>query len=315
PGWVSPFDENIELRRFADRTIRMEMPSHLLGKICWVSNLKYGEGTENKLTGPLALFLHEEGRNAGNARPSQASAKNGAEKIYAASYEVFTAWVDSIKNEFLTESEILTEIDLVLRDKMPEFESLYGGVKNYDVIGDGIFKMLAGHFAHVVIEDKWLLYDRLKEAWEAWLKANAGFQWCAEHVVKKIESALPNKQKDEAKHVAMHFGVFFSDEMRKNVVSGATIDDKSKEVERIFELAFPEEKKVMGFVLSAQQKNKLHTLFTEIYVGYIDVTMALWKVLLLLSKLHSVYPPATLHDCDDGNDENPVRLGSSMLGG
>ena len=40
----------------------------------------------------------------------------------------------------------------------------------------------------------------------------------------------------------------------------------------------------------------------------------LWIVLDLLSKLRNTYPGATLHDCDDGSDENPVRLGSTALG-
>ena len=38
PGWTGQFTGNLDLRRFADRTIRLETPSHLLAKICWVGN-------------------------------------------------------------------------------------------------------------------------------------------------------------------------------------------------------------------------------------------------------------------------------------
>ncbi len=38
PGWMTVYTNNLELRRFAERTIREETPAHLLGKTCWVGN-------------------------------------------------------------------------------------------------------------------------------------------------------------------------------------------------------------------------------------------------------------------------------------
>ena len=37
-------------------------------------------------------------------------------------------------------------------------------------------------------------------------------------------------------------------------------------------------------------------------------------VVNLLTQLRNSYPPATLHDCDESDDKNPVRLGTSVLG-
>ena len=34
----------------------------------------------------------------------------------------------------------------------------------------------------------------------------------------------------------------------------------------------------------------------------------------ILSKLHTVYPPGTLHDCEEGDDENPIVLGRTHIG-
>ena len=34
----------------------------------------------------------------------------------------------------------------------------------------------------------------------------------------------------------------------------------------------------------------------------------------LLPTLHTVYPQATLHDCDESEDPNPVMLGKTILG-
>ena len=38
------------------------------------------------------------------------------------------------------------------------------------------------------------------------------------------------------------------------------------------------------------------------------------ELLEVLSKLYTVYPPGTLHDCEEGDDENPIVLGRSHIG-
>lgn len=59
---------------------------------------------------------------------------------------------------------------------------------------------------------------------------------------------------------------------------------------------------------------KIGDFLHEKYKSYKKVSYQLWKVVHLLSKLKNTYPGATLHDCDDGSDQNPVRLGSTALG-
>jgi hypothetical protein len=41
---------------------------------------------------------------------------------------------------------------------------------------------------------------------------------------------------------------------------------------------------------------------------------ALADLIAVLERLRTVYPPATLHDCAEGEDENIVRLGATNLG-
>ena len=38
------------------------------------------------------------------------------------------------------------------------------------------------------------------------------------------------------------------------------------------------------------------------------------KLLVLLFNLHSEYPVAALHDCEESKDTNPVMLGKTILG-
>jgi hypothetical protein len=323
PGWLAPFDENIELRRFADRTILQEIPSHLLGKICWVSNQKYGEGIQKNLTLPLEKLLHEKGRNAGNARPSETSAAFGAEKIYAAAYAIFEVWISTDKNRGVRGDDCKAALNTFFHENLHSFDNIYSGVKNFDTIGNDIIDLLAAHFSHVVNEERWFVYDRFRHAWEEWLAVNAQSDVrpgrCSKEVVKKIEMAMLNigsaleKPYDVALLVAQ-FGTFFAEEMRSNCQNFQPDFDLAKTVAQIFS-RIGQEKKIKGFSgMTKGEKKVLQEKFIELYKPSIESTRKLWRVVLLLTKLGSIYPPATLHDCEDGNDQNPVRLGSTMLG-
>lgn len=326
PGWQEPFNKNIELRRFADRTIRLEIPSHLLGKICWVSNLDYGEGWENNLLIPLSQFLRNNGKNAGKAAPSELSAQLGAQKLLAAAQPIFLNWIKSGANKGLTGASIKTAIKNQLETSLPALVNIYSGVKNYDQIDNTVFEMLTDHFTRIIEADRWLLYDRFKKAWDSWLEANAKFRWDNEQVPRKIELALSDlgisrhnvlTRKRRASQLTERFGTIFSEEMRTNALEDKifnTQKEQQKEVLRIFNLAFTGNK-IKDFGIILKDENELAKKFSNIYSRYIDITIKLWKVVLSLSKLQSIYPPATLHDCDDSNDDNPVRLGSTMLGG
>ena len=55
-------------------------------------------------------------------------------------------------------------------------------------------------------------------------------------------------------------------------------------------------------------------MLTERYASYVEVSYRLWQVVSLLGTLRNSYPSATLHDCREGSDRNPVRLGHTALG-
>jgi hypothetical protein len=65
---------------------------------------------------------------------------------------------------------------------------------------------------------------------------------------------------------------------------------------------------------TAGTNEKIAALLHDRYASYARPSYWLWAVVTLLANLHNTYPGATLHDCDDGSDRNPVRLGSTALG-
>lgn len=326
PGWQQPFNSDTELRRFIDRTIQQEVPAHLLAKTCWVSNLQYGEGWDDRLIDPLADFLRDKGKNAGSNPPGMANAKQGAGKLLLSAKPVFREWITSKAVKQLSVEELKGRLITLFETDLPALPSIYGGVKNYDELGETIYRMLAEHFADVALSDLWFQFDRFNSAWQVWLTANAAFEWQYEQVLPKIETAMttmgvskkgsPAGQR-RARKTMERFAAIFSSEMQTNARNGIEFEtelDKRDETFRIFELALTDAVlDELGIAL--KHKAALKQLFAEIYFRYTDVTLKLWHVVARLGQLTSIYPPATLHDCDDSNDSNPVRLGSTMLGG
>ncbi len=208
PGWIAPYNVNMEMRKFADRTIRAEMPAHLLGKICWVGN-----------------------------------------------------------------------------------------------------------------DD--LQFERFEDAWCKWLEANAKFDWAEERLQERIEAILANNlvnASDAAKlkgdelckcaaAILTNFGIEFYDWMATNIKAGRTLLEDTVTFEG--GTLFTPDPITLCAPMTA---TKIEKLLKERYAAYTEVSYRLWVVVNLLSKLRNTYPGATLHDCDDGSDLNPVRLGLTALG-
>ena len=208
PGWIDPFNTNLEMRRFAERTIRYELPSHLLGKICWLGN----DETDN------------------------------------------------------------------------------------DSVG----------------------FDRVNDAWHQWLKENATIDWpkqrLPDHVAAILKSHLdPDQELSELKigecalKMLNQYGAAFHKWMSINIDAGHELVDFTT-------FYSPVLKPTPGISFKTNPAPDIRSFLSQRYKTYRKVSFLLWKLVHLLSKLKNIYPVATLHDFDEGNDENPVRLGSTALG-
>ena len=93
PGWMEPFNTNLEMRRFADRTIQQETPAHLLGKICWVGNDGFVENSCDPVIAELADLLAENGKTTADIRPTEVDACACALTLYTAFSASFNSWL------------------------------------------------------------------------------------------------------------------------------------------------------------------------------------------------------------------------------
>jgi len=158
-------------------------------------------------------------------------------------------------------------------------------------------------------------FKKFKAAWENWRTENAQIDWVNENLDLKVETILkahkPILLVDVcacAKGVLENFGQQFYDAVKKEVE-----DNKKPNKSLVDTLAVSLTCDANHF--SSDPTDDIKIFLREKYKGFVAVSYRLWLLLRALETLENTYPMATLHDCDDGNDDNPVRLDSTALGG
>ena len=149
------------------------------------------------------------------------------------------------------------------------------------------------------------------------LRVNAQFDWTKERLHERVQAILEANLTTAAAHevdlcqcaasILTHYGMAFYRWMDGNLRAGHALKDftpfKPDATAPCAGLSFaPGTFEAIGGFLAKR------------YDEYKEVSYRLWIVVDLLSKLRNTYPGATLHDCDDGSDHNPVRLGNTALG-
>lgn len=247
-GELEPFSYDIDLRRFADTTIRKETPAHILPKICWVGDSK-------------------------------------------------------CKNEFSPE----------------ELEEL---------AAQCIYPPEGGLCRQ---------FSRFESAWCAWLPLNATFNWkeTTRLLYRRVELLLLENAGESyserqacqcARLLLGYFGNCFKDwinrlvEQELDPTSPEALATMETEVwNKFLEAIAAIRENTSGFCLppdidGPEFWEALKNLLLATYEEWVEVSYRLNKLIRIFSKLRSIYPAATLHDCDDGSDDNPVRLDNTILG-
>jgi hypothetical protein len=306
------------MRDFADRTIQQETPSHLLGKTCWVGNDGFIENPCDPVIEELAELLVTKGRMAGNTKLTEADACRCALSMYKAFSQIFREWYeDKILTYFHSDSlaDLLSE----------EFHAKVNAanVSCAAILDEALWSDIRGimvqYFSHIALAG-WQ-FERFEEAWCTWLEANAGFDWTEERVQDRVEAVLRRNvktdpgaktpEKDElckcAASIVTKYGTAFHNWMDANVKAGLAFEEFSPFSPDPITLC-------AGLTFEPGTETTVTALLTGRYEAYKEVSYRLRIVVNLLADLRNTYPGATLHDCDEGSDENPVRLGKTALG-
>jgi hypothetical protein len=318
PGWTAPFNTNLNMRDFAERTIFQETPSHLLAKVCWVANDGFIEHLCDPIINELMRLLEEEGLTDGGERFSETAACNCAAAICANFTAVFEDWFKDKTLDLIRPAALEKDLETLFAAKLsPAGIPCAAGLDA--ALWAEIQALLVKYFQQLALYG-WQ-FERFEDAWCKWLEADAVIDWTEQRLQERVEAILTSNLKTHpgteppspeelckcAAGILTAYGMAFYDWMGFNIKAGNSLNNLTPFNPAPVELC-------AGLALAPEAAGIIENLLKTRYTAYREVSYRLWIVLNLLSKLHSTYPAATLHDCDEGSDQNPVRLGQTALG-
>jgi hypothetical protein len=298
PGWA---DQNLRIayRRYAENTIRLETPGHLLPKICWAAN----EACSGNLLCDFTDLLW----NAQAPLPERTEELDHAMCLQAAG--IITAMNNAYR-------EHLSNNEHNLPDQAAA-EALYDEAAAPLAAAIPGIPAAAYPAIRTWIVNYWLantdcfIYSRLKKAWCAWLAENAKLQPQDAYLENRLRTLLQQNNPNAAPAaicqctagIMEKYGHAIHQWVQANFAAGLLKADFDTMAAAL----------VPGCAgLSGAGVNALFITFYDNDMIALLQTHA--RLIQLLYELKSIYPPATLHDCEDGNDKNPVRLGATALG-
>ena len=183
PGWTAPFNTDMDMRGFAERTIRQEIPSHLVTKICWVGNDGFVENLCDPVIIALADLLLAEGDTAGGVSPAEADACACAAAIYQAFGTVFSDWYRDKTLEHFHPDALQAALQAEFGAKVKPETIACTSVLTPSLWTEIVALMVACF--QQVAQYGWQ-FERFELAWCRWLQANAAFDWIEERQPQQL---------------------------------------------------------------------------------------------------------------------------------
>ncbi|WP_020535962.1 hypothetical protein [Lewinella cohaerens] len=323
-GSLAPFSYDIDLRQFADQTIRRETPSYLLPKICWVGN-RTVEKDEcapifSQLSNVLLPFFGAE---------QEAAACSCAVELYDGFDALFQPWMASRLLTYRPYAAWAQDLRILFADLASADFPCLGTDEAWDTLHD----LLLDHFVTLAVQAH--QFDRFEIAWCNWLEANSPFLWqpLNAQLQRQTELWLQSTTGQEnncqcAELLLAYFGDRFRNWISSLVEEEADLADIPSLASRIDAEVWqpfrsdlttaltndPSFCPLQGLDANDERWEDLLQRWLAYYSEWIAVAYRHEVLLRIFSDLTSIYPTATLHDCDDGSDDNPVRLDNTILG-
>ncbi|KAA3438750.1 hypothetical protein [Rufibacter hautae] len=320
PGWL-PLFRHLEFRRFAERQVRLETPAHLLAKICWVGNeVCRGEGDAAILC-LLRRVLEGHLKDPSRLEELESALCRYAEEWLEAYNEAFRQEFVSGNFQPLTTEVLERLFDELLPSHGPAAE-LETALKN--TVAKALKTTLTTYFLG---KENCFQFNLFRKSWAAWGTELLALDPYEPALEKQVEALLAahfletgEKQKPETLCAcASALAAAYADALRNwlDVAENQEIvlkaADWRKQLTDLFVLS-PTESPQTCPALPSTFFTKLKNLLVEYYRYKLPLLQTHARLVRTLGQLKSMYPPATLHDCEDGNDDNPVRLDATFLG-
>jgi hypothetical protein len=317
PGWTRPFNTNMSWRAFGERTILEQTPAHLLPKICWVGNDGFEFDACDPMIDELAAVLHDRAQTAAGNALDIAQACVCASAILESYSGAFSDWyADKTLDHHQAEQvrkALQTPFGAV------DLSGIDCAATIDPAVRADLQAMLVEHFVEIALRG--YQFERFEDIWCKWVDADAAVDWTNERlqdtVIAILSSGLygdgvsPASVCGCAASILATAGKEFGDWLADNIADGTALVDLPLFTPSTVVLC-PDLSLKPGFKPGVAAA--ITSLLTARYATYTEVSYYLRLLLEALSELRNTYPRATLHDCDEGSDFNPVRLGQTALG-
>ena len=314
PGWTAPFNTNMEMRGFADRTIQQETPSHLVVKTCWVGNDGFVADPCDPVVDELAEILEQHWGAEPGASPSHEDVCACAAAVLDAYRAAFDAWYADKTLEHHQPETVRAAVAAALA---PVDLTVVGCAADIDdVLRAALDSVAVEYFSDIALHGR--QFERFEDAWCGWLRADARIDWTEERLQESVTAILtehltapadvaPDTVCGCAADILTAFGISFAEWRDENVKAGTPLDE--------FTAFDPGPLPLCADLnFKAGTADTLRAALMDRYASYVEVSYRLRLVVDALSDLRNTYPSGTLHDCDEGSDRNPIRLGQTALG-
>jgi hypothetical protein len=268
----------------------------------------------------LAGLRIQDGHTSGGAAPGEGEACACADAIYQAFAGVFANWYQDKTLQHFAPAALQAALQTEFGAKVAP-GSITCSTQLVPALWAEILAMMVEYFQQVVLYG-WQ-FERFEAAWCAWLETNAQFDWTEERLQERVQAILSNGlvaitglkrfRSDPVCACAVallnSYGTQFYQWIGQMYAAGTFAVGTPLPT---FSIDLSASCPALEF--DSDTVANLRTFLEDRYSAYTEVSYRLWVVLNQLSQLRNTYPPATLYDCDQGNDKNPVRLGSTALG-
>jgi hypothetical protein len=177
PGWIAPYNTNLEMRHFAEQLIREETPAHILVKICWIDNKGFEFNPCDPLIDKIATLIN----------PNKKYCRY-AKKIFKTYHAVFKSWFSERKTNLYSKESWKTQIIAHFQESQTIKE-----FKKKHPLSDDIWKFIQSelitYFTDIALYG-WQ-FERFEAVWFNWLDANAEID-CAEIGYEEQKKQVPD---------------------------------------------------------------------------------------------------------------------------
>lgn len=310
PGWTAPYNINLDLRDFANRTIKEEIPSHLLGKVCWVGNDGYEINDCDPVIDSLQKLIEDRVTTEGGVAPDCETSRSCATLLYTNAATRLAEWRAEQPLSIHSEETLPALLKTLLSPITPADVACS---LDLTIVWSDLVNLLVPRFVDVIQHG--LQFNRFERAWYDWLAVDAPFDWGEERLVERVEALLKEQTVGTATgnlcscaaDIVNTFGNAFNVWLTTNIASGKPLSEFTPFI-------IPDVTLCPNITFLPGTESLIEFFLEEKYNSYIEVSYRLTTVVRMLEALTNTYPAATLHDCDDGSDQNPVRLNQTALG-